>query len=83
MAVPTIASKVFRQVRQTITMEGIWTVLTWLLEHAGVTVALKNQPEGRCLGILHKDGIPENDEYIVIDVRVMGKTVLLGWVQVL
>lgn len=80
---PTLASKVFRQVRSSITMEGMYTLLRWLLEHAGVVVAIENQPKGRCLGILHKDGVQENDEFINLDIRVMGQTVLTGWLQIL
>jgi hypothetical protein len=29
------------------------------------------------------DNTPDNDEYINIDIRVMGQTVLQGWVQIL
>jgi hypothetical protein len=28
------------------------------------------------------DGRPENDEFINIDIRVMGQAVLAGWIQV-
>jgi len=64
-------------------MAGIFTMLGWLLEHAGITVQLENVARGRCFGILHKDNVPENDEFINIDIRVMGMTVLLGWIQIL
>ena len=33
--------------------------------------------------LLHKDGNPQNDEYINVDVRVMGRTILCGWIQLL
>jgi hypothetical protein len=81
--VPTVASKVFRQVRASITMDGMYTLLRWLLDLASITVAIEHGPKGRCFGVLHKDGVPENDEFIIIDIRVMGQTVLLGWVQLL
>jgi hypothetical protein len=80
---PTTASKVFRQVRAAVTMEGIWTVLSWLLEFATFVVCLEHVPKGKCIAVIHKDNLPENDEYINIDIRVMGRTVLTGWIQLL
>lgn len=53
------------------------------MAHAKIAVLIKNLPNCRCLGILHKDGTPENDEYINLDIPVMGQTVLLGWVRML
>ena len=37
----------------------------------------------RCLGVLYKDTNSSDDEYINLDIRVMGQTVLLGWIQLL
>lgn len=79
----TVASKVFRQIRTTVTMGGVFLVVKWLLDHAGVYVVFSTTGVGRCLGVLHKDNHPENDEFINIDIRVMGQTVLLGWIQIL
>jgi len=83
VTVPTVASKVFRSVRAAVGMAGVWTMLRWLLEWATVVVEIADQSKGRCLAILHKDGVPENDKFINIDIRVMGQTVLLGWIQIL
>jgi hypothetical protein len=33
--------------------------------------------------VLYKDTNSSDDEYINIDIRVMGQTVLLGWIQIL
>ena len=29
------------------------------------------------------DNTPDNDQHIVLDIRVMGQTVLQGWIQIL
>jgi hypothetical protein len=48
-----------------------------------LAVLIKNLPNCRCLGILHKDGVPENDEFIILDIRVMGRSIFIGWIQIL
>ena len=53
------------------------------MAHTKLAVLIKSLPNCRCLGVLHKDGVPENDEFINVDIRVMGQTVLLGWIQIL
>jgi|GEM_PF-5185225 len=53
------------------------------MAHTRFPAAIKNLPNCRCFGILHKDGVPENDQFINVDIRVMGQTVLLGWIQIL
>jgi hypothetical protein len=78
-----IATKVFRQVRGIVSMEGIWTLIVWLLKHANRVISYDTQPKGECIGILHRDGNPDRDEYIIVDIRVMGRTVFLGWIQVM
>ena len=44
---------------------------------------MRSLPNCRCLGILHADNAPENDKFINMDIRVMGQTVLYGWIQIL
>ena len=44
---------------------------------------MQNQQNCRCLGVLYKDTNSSEDEYINLDIRVMGQTVLLGWIQIL
>jgi len=82
-ATPQAASKLFRTVRTAISMSGIWDLLAWLLLHASKIVTIENQPRGTCIGILHKDSQPQNDEYIIIDLQVMGRSVFVGWIQIL
>ncbi len=53
------------------------------MAHTRFPAAIKNLPNCRYFGILHKDGVSENDQFINVDIRVMGQTVLLGWIQIL
>ena len=53
------------------------------MAHTKLAVLIKSLPNCRCLGVLYKDTNPSDDEYINLDIRVMGQTVLLGWIQLL
>ena len=53
------------------------------MAHTKPAVLIKSLPNCRCLGVLYKDTNSSDDEYINLDIRVMGQTVLLGWIQIL
>ena len=79
----TSAVGIYKQMLKSYTLSGIMLVLKWLLESSTVLVTLDKQPKGRLLAILHKDADPKDDEFITIDIRVLGGTVLMGYIQLL
>jgi hypothetical protein len=52
------------------------------MAHMRLAVLFKNLPNCRCLGILHSGTDPRNDYYLNLDIRVMGKSVLVGYIQI-
>ena len=53
------------------------------MAHTKLAVLIRSLPNCRCLGVLYKDTDPHDDEYINIDIRVLERTLVLGYIQLL
>lgn len=77
------AAKTYKQVLGMIKYDGLMQLLAWLMASSTFLIEVSHVPKGPCLGVAHQDADPKDDEYLNLDIRVLGRTIKSGYIQLL